>query len=77
MDNKWDIYNVILGNPDFGKKGYMTQAIIKMCDIAKKTKNIPITAKVIKDNPALEWYKRNNFEIVTTYENYVEIELRK
>jgi RimJ/RimL family protein N-acetyltransferase len=73
--DQWDIYNVILGVPDFAKKGFMGQALRMMCSHAINLTPKLVTAKVLKDNPAVNWYLRNGFRIMETNEDYVEIEL--
>lgn len=61
FDEVWDIYNVILGLPDYGKKGYMGQALQAMLTYAQSVSQSPITLQVLKANPAVEWYKKNGF----------------
>jgi RimJ/RimL family protein N-acetyltransferase len=61
LDEVWDIYNVILGLPDYGKKGYMGQALQAMLIYAQSVSQSPITLQVLKANPAVEWYKKNGF----------------
>jgi RimJ/RimL family protein N-acetyltransferase len=61
LDEAWDIYNVILGLPVYGKKGYMSQALQTMLTYAQSVSQSPITLQVLKANPAVEWYKKNGF----------------
>jgi RimJ/RimL family protein N-acetyltransferase len=75
LEEGWDIYNVILGNTDFGRKGYMSQAFKMMCSYIQSLKSVRISAKVLKTNPALDWYCRNGFRIAETFDDYEEIEL--
>ena len=75
MNEGWDIYNVILGNPDFGKKGNMAHAFTIMCSFAQSLNLINISAKVVKENPALDWYCRNGFRVAATFNDYIEIEI--
>lgn len=74
-DQVWDVYNVILGRPEFGRKGHMSHALQMMCSFARQLALIPITAKVLKDNPAVSWYKRNAFRVVAIQFDHVEIEI--
>jgi len=74
ITDTWDVYNVILGDLRFAKKGYMYQALHTMCRWAVGQYPVRISAKVLKDNPAIDWYSRNGFRIVSTHLEYVEIE---
>ena len=47
LDEVWDIYNVILGLPDYGKKGYMGQALQAMLIYAQSVSQSPITLQVL------------------------------
>jgi RimJ/RimL family protein N-acetyltransferase len=75
VDDKWDIYNVILGDNCFKGKGYMSMALTMMCSFALLTNRLPITAKVLCLNPAIDWYKKNSFQIAHQQDDYYEIVL--
>ena len=75
LEATWDVYNVILGNTLFAKKGYMGQAFQLMCSFAIAVSPIRISAQVLKDNPALSWYTHNAFQIVVNRSDHIEIEL--
>lgn len=75
LAGRWDLYNVILGLPEYAKKGIMSRALKLMCSFACKLMPVPITAKVIINNPAIRWYSRNAFLIKNTFNEFVEIEL--
>jgi ribosomal protein S18 acetylase RimI-like enzyme len=66
----WDVYNVILGLPELGKKGYMSRSLQVMLRFARSIKWAPITLKVLKENPAVRWYERQGFEVVSTNAEY-------
>ena len=70
IDLQWDIYNVILGIESYGKRGYMSKAFKKMNDFSQEIYSLPITLKVLKHNPAVSWYLKNNFVITSIDENY-------
>lgn len=70
-----DIYNVILGNRQFSKSGYMSHALRIMCSFILEKHNCRISAKVLKNNPALGWYRRNGFRETMHYSDHVEIAL--
>jgi len=62
-DDAWDVYNVILGIPKYGKKGIMSKALGLLVDYSKSIKNLPVVLEVLSDNPAIVWYQRNGFKI--------------
>ena len=74
-DGAWDIYNVILGRPDGGRKGHMRGALQMMCSFALGVSRATVAAKVLKDNPALEWYCRNGFMVTGSGSDHAVIEL--
>ena len=71
----WDYYNIILGVPQFGGQGHMSQAFRMLCSFALDRAAIRVSGKVLKDNPAIEWYLRNAGRLVATQADYVELEL--
>lgn len=75
LEDTWDVYNVILGEQSFSGRGYMGQALQTMCSWAAELRPMRISAKVLKDNPAINWYCRNGFKVVATHDDHVEIEL--
>ena len=75
IDGRADIYNVILGEAEYGGKGWMSQAIQLLCSFIYTEFSHLIVAQVITHNPALTWYRKNGFREIATRENYVEIEL--
>ena len=70
INDEWDVYNVILGNLKYSKKGIMGIAFFKMIEFALSLKKTKISLKVLKNNPAIIWYKKQNFEIVNSNENF-------
>jgi RimJ/RimL family protein N-acetyltransferase len=71
LDMEWDVYNVILGDAAYGRKGHMRRAFAVMLDLARKQIALPITLKVLKHNPALDWYLKNGFSTVFVEENHL------
>lgn len=65
IEGGWDVYNVILGSKDFGSKGLMSKAFKAMLQFAVSNHQYSITLKVLKHNPAIEWYKKNGFTITS------------
>ena len=70
INDEWDVYNVILGNLKYSRKGIMSKAFFKMIDYALNLKKTKISLKVLKNNPAIIWYKKQNFEIINSNENF-------
>jgi RimJ/RimL family protein N-acetyltransferase len=70
LDNAWDIYNVILGRPEFGGRGLMSQAFKTMLAYALSVKRSPIALQVLKHNPAVKWYLKNQFVITAERDDH-------
>jgi RimJ/RimL family protein N-acetyltransferase len=70
LDTEWDIYNVILGDSAYGKQGHMGSAFAAMLDMARQQRDLPITLKVLKHNPAVCWYLKNGFNTAFEAEDY-------
>lgn len=70
INDEWDVYNVILGNLKYSKKGIMNTAFLKMIQYAFSLKKAKISLKVLKNNPAIIWYKKQNFEIIKSNEKF-------
>ena len=68
INDEWDVYNVILGNLKYSKKGIMSIAFLKMIEYALSLKKTKISLKVLKNNPAIIWYKKQKFEIINSNE---------
>jgi hypothetical protein len=76
VENRWDVYNVILGKPEFGGYGYMSKCFKAMLFFAKNMYDLPITLKVLKKNPAVQWYLKNGFEKVSSEEDFYNMEFK-
>lgn len=70
-----DIYNVILGDKNYGGKGFMSIANAVMCSYISDNFDKEITVKVLKTNPAVKWYLKNNFLKISESEDYVLLKL--
>ena len=77
LEDGWDVYNVIRSEAGLGGKGYMSRALDLMCAYASRVVRSSISAKVLRANPALSWYRGRGFEAVDTKDDYVLIRLRK
>jgi GNAT superfamily N-acetyltransferase len=69
-DHTWDVYNVILGVPELRGSGLMRNAFQAMLRFAASRHAGPITLKVLKGNPAMDWYRRNGFVISAAHPDY-------
>lgn len=74
LEQEWDIYNVILGKTDYGKKGYMSQALALVLRFAYEKEPCPIRLKVLKKNPAVSWYQKNGFQIISEGEDFYSMQ---
>ena len=77
LNDRIDIYNVILGRKEHSGKGTMSIAVCLMNGFIVDKFTEDITAKVLRSNPALEWYLKNGFEVVETFDTYYLIRLTK
>lgn len=70
QEGEWDVYNVILGNPSYENKGFMSRALNLMLRFAYGKQSFPIRLKVLKKNPAVAWYQKNAFSIISEGDHY-------
>lgn len=70
IGDKWDIYNVILGEKLFGGKGFMGIAFQELLKLGLSIKNNQISLKVLKHNPAVSWYIKQGFLVREEHEEY-------
>lgn len=75
IDKVIDIYNLILGNKKFGGRGVMSNANRLMCSLIMDNYNRDITVKVLKINPAINWYLKNNFYEIDRSDIYLLLKL--
>ncbi|MCI0478683.1 MAG: GNAT family N-acetyltransferase [Anaerolineales bacterium] len=75
LDQRADIYNVILGRSESGGKGLMSQAIRLLCSFIAAEFTRAIGAHVLLSNPARAWYQKNAFYETRFLDTYVEIQL--
>ena len=74
LDDGLDIYNVILGDERFGRKGIMSRGIRMMMKFAcDRHPGLPVRLKVLKNNPALQWYERNGFHAIGAGDDHVAL----
>lgn len=64
LDDVWDVYNVMLGDPASKGKGLMSCGLKLLIAFANSiASDLPITLKVLRKNPATSWYLKNGFEV--------------
>jgi ribosomal protein S18 acetylase RimI-like enzyme len=74
QDGTCDIYNVILGRREAGRKGFMSRALLLMCSFARRY-GTSVSLKVLRENPAVEWYRRNGFRQAGEGKGHLVLEL--
>ena len=76
LDNLIDIYNAILGDIKYSKKGLMSLALKLMCSYVVDEYKMAITLKVLAGNElARKWYRKNGFIEKYSKDNYIFMEL--
>jgi hypothetical protein len=77
VDNHtWDVYNVILGVHELRVGGPMRSAFQAMLRFATSHHPAPITLKVLKGNPAIDWYRKNGFVISAEHPDHFAMSYR-
>ena len=75
IDGRADIYNVILGRPECGGRGLMSEAIRLMCSLIAGEFTTDIGAEVLLSNPARAWYAKNAFREAERLDRFVRVQL--
>ncbi len=60
----WDVYNVIRGVRTPASRGCMGRGLALAVAFALGRRDLPVTAVVLAENPAVGWYLRQGFAIV-------------
>lgn len=69
-----DLYNVILGQQQYARKGYMAIALDLVCnEVDSRYPGVPIMVSVLRKNPALNWYFRRGFTVTREHEDYLDL----
>lgn len=63
LENEWDLYNVLIANGEHRGRGVMSVALSKIIAYTLMIKELPIRARVLSNNTALQWYRKNNFVV--------------
>ena len=69
-ERTWDVYNVILGASELRGSGLMSHALQAMLRFALSRHRARITLKVLKDNPAVAWYRKNGFVVAAEHTDH-------
>jgi RimJ/RimL family protein N-acetyltransferase len=75
IEDTADIYNVILGKTEFGKKGLMGRALKMLCSYLYDNITRDIRAKVLQNNQAMSWYIKNDFVVLKEEKDYFLLQL--
>ncbi len=74
LDDRVDLYNLIIGQQKNNGNGYMTNALDLVCEeIKKRYQDMPIMVSVLRQNPALQWYFRRGFAVTMEYPDYFDL----
>ena len=69
-----DIYNLIVNSERKQGKGYMTIALDLVCqEVWRRYSKMPITALVLRNNPALKYLLFRGFVVTAEHEEYFEL----
>ena len=60
-----DVYNIMRGQPSLDNKFTMGQAFLLMTAYAAEREQMSVTCVVLKSNPALNWYAKNGFKVMS------------
>ncbi len=75
LENVVDVYNVMrFKQSEISMSECMHQVIQ---EIKKKYSELPIQVLVLKNNPAIDWYKKNGFTLTEQSDNFVKMILEK
>jgi RimJ/RimL family protein N-acetyltransferase len=67
-----DVYNVILGDKQFGGKGIMSEALWATVAFSQFLyQRLPVCVRVLQTNPAIGWYERNGFTRIAANDEFV------
>jgi RimJ/RimL family protein N-acetyltransferase len=66
-----DVYNVILGDKQFGGTGIMSEALCATVAFSQFLyPGLPVCVRVLQSNPAIGWYERNGFSRIADNAEY-------
>ncbi len=73
LDHHWDLYNIILKDSKLRGSGVMSQALVLLCSAARAIAQLPIQARVLNSNPAMQWYLKNGLVVRETTPEYATL----
>lgn len=71
IDDEIDLYNIIRGEHSINKEATMKKAMYILLNFVFDRYDMRIKCDVLKDNPAVEWYKSCGFAICEDLGYYV------
>jgi Acetyltransferase (GNAT) domain len=74
-ENTVDVYNIMRGKESDNKAFSMSDAFQTMISFILTISSLPISCKVLCENPALKWYSLNYFESSEIIDDYVLMKL--
>jgi ribosomal protein S18 acetylase RimI-like enzyme len=74
LEEAADCYNII-GAPASQGLGIMQAAILLMCSFIRNEYTKEIICLVLKENPALDWYLKFGYRILSEYSDHYKLEL--
>jgi ribosomal protein S18 acetylase RimI-like enzyme len=74
LERAADLYNII-GAPGTQGKGIMKEAMLIMCGFIRNEYTKEIRCLVLKKNPALDWYLKSGYRVVSEYPDHYKLEL--
>ena len=77
IEENLDIYNVILGDKKYGGNNLVGIAMQVLCSYLIDNYSYNINCKVLEDNRARNWYKKNGFIDIEYCNDYVLMQLDK
>jgi hypothetical protein len=76
LEDRVDLYNLIVGHPQSVGKGHMSLALDLICkEIKKRYPGRPIMVSVLRDNPALQWYFKRGFVVTAEKSAHFDLTL--
>lgn len=76
-ENTADVYNIMRGKQSDSNNFSISDAFQTMINYILTISDLPISCKVLTDNPARNWYQRNYFEDSESINNYTLMKLNR
>ena len=73
LEDRVDLYNLIVGQKKDAGQGHMTLALDLVCmEAARRYPREPVMVSVLRTNPAVAWYLRRGFTVVREHADHFE-----